>query len=362
MSLFRRSYHFLRKYLIRIPVIGYVLRIMVAIVKLPKVREQIMVQVNLLTEGHAHQLSTLEGKQAAFDQHLPTLLNTISSYNASSRQLKRYLDALESKQAAFDQGLSRLGSQQNNGFSELGRLGERIEFARRETLFEFKYGASKPVERSWLVEPKIINQDKISNAEANGLLRLNLGCGDIPINKYINVDRRELPGVDMVASGESLPFEEESVDEIFSAHLIEHFPQEQLRRAVLPHWHKLLKAGGLLRAVVPDADTMMGKYIREDYSFDELREVTFGAQDYEGDFHYNMFSQDSLRQLLKDCGFSSVEFPVVGRRNGACYEMEVHARKQSGKQPAPTKSARTKYHRPGDSTKATSKKQHRRQS
>ena len=45
---------------------------------------------------------------------------------------------------------------------------------------------------------------------------------------------RDLPGVDVVAKAGDLPFEPGSVDEIYSAHLLEHFPQEAMRRRLLP--------------------------------------------------------------------------------------------------------------------------------
>jgi hypothetical protein len=58
-------------------------------------------------------------------------------------------------------------------------------------------------------------------------------------------------------------------------------------------------------------------------SFEELREVTYGTQEYEGDFHYNGFSQATLRALLETAGLTDVSFRASGRRNGMCYEMEI---------------------------------------
>ena len=53
--------------------------------------------------------------------------------------------------------------------------------------------------------------------------------------------------------------------------------------------------------------------------------MTFGEQEYAGDFHFNMFSQESLRELLSAAGFVNIEMVEVGRRNGVCYEMEIAA-------------------------------------
>ena len=38
-----------------------------------------------------------------------------------------------------------------------------------------------------------------------------------------------------------------------------------------------------------------------------------------------MFTPESLKALLEEAGFRDVAFPVIGRPNGRCYEMEVSA-------------------------------------
>ena len=128
----------------------------------------------------------------------------------------------------------------------------------------------------------------------------------------------------MAEAGE-LPFEPGSVDEIASAHLVEHFPQEEMRRRLLPHWRNLLKPGGRLRAVTPDGEAMLGGLAAGSYGFEDFREVLFGGQEYQGDFHYNLFTPDSLRRLVEEAGFTSVDVPVRGRRNGQCFEFELVA-------------------------------------
>ena len=55
--------------------------------------------------------------------------------------------------------------------------------------------------------------------------------------------------------------------------------------------------------------------------------MLFGAQDYAGDFHFNLFEPRSLHTLLDEAGFADIDIPVKARRNGACYELEIRARK-----------------------------------
>jgi hypothetical protein len=205
----------------------------------------------------------------------------------------------------------------------------RVEFVRRELMFEMRYGASAPGggDEALQADTAIVATDKVEAARRDGL-RLNLGCGHVPLDGYLNVDRRALPGVDIVAEVDQLPFAAAEVQEIFSAHLLEHFPQEQLRRKLLPYYFGLIRSGGQFHAVVPDAEAMMREYARGEYPYDSMREVLYGGQDYDGDFHFNMFTPASLSELLIEAGFVNPRIIAAGRKNGQCYEFEIAADKQ----------------------------------
>lgn len=207
--------------------------------------------------------------------------------------------------------------------ARIGAAEQRIEFVRRELAFEFRYGGQS--ERREEVQGRVVNNAKLLQQQGN--IRLNLGCGHIPLDEYVNVDMRELDGVDVVADVHNLPFEKGTVAEVHSAHVLEHFPVEELSRQLLPYLYDLLQAGGTFSAVVPDAVWMIDEFAKGAFSFDELRLVTFGDQEYEGDYHFTMFDEAELERLLTQAGFTNVQFPVRGRRNGVCYEMHVTAKK-----------------------------------
>lgn len=205
---------------------------------------------------------------------------------------------------------------------------DRVEFVRREMMFELRYGAgggpAVPA-RPRALQPRIVAPEKVEAARASGALRLNLGCGHILEAGYINVDMRDLPGVDVVTEAGALPFEPGSVDEISSSHLVEHFPQEEMRQRLLPYWGAMLRPGGRLRAVTPDGEAMLAGLGQGSYTFEDFREVLFGGQEYDGDFHYNLFTADSLGRMVEEAGFTAVAVPVRGRRNGQCLEFELIA-------------------------------------
>lgn len=323
------------------PVIGRLVRIGVAVVRLPELRDRMELAIA--------QRAVSTGNQAFDAAQLPNLLQVLSDLNhrqlsdanardnlvqsvpVALRKLTREIAGLREQNgdllARIDALPGTAVQTQVQQLSEsVGYLLGRVEFVRRELMFEMRYGASAagPGGEQLKVSGEILAADKVAQARRDGA-RVNLGCGHVPLAGYLNVDRRALPGVDIVAEVDALPFAEGELAEICSAHLIEHFPLEQLRRELLPYWTKLLRAGGTFRAIVPDGANMARAYASNEYSFENLRQITFGGQDYDGDFHYSMFSADSLSQLLREAGFSKVEVVAENRENGGCKEFELIA-------------------------------------
>lgn len=246
----------------------------------------------------------LDALEAGWRQNIPALLNAISSVGAFGHELARTQREMRALNDRF------------------GPICERIEFVRRETLYEMKYGGPGAGGSQRTIEPRVLAPEKLSTAQPDGL-KLNLGCGHVPLVGYVNVDRRDLPGVDIIADAGNIPVAPDSVQEIASFHLLEHFSEEELRRRLLPYWRTLLVPGGRFRAVVPDGEAMLASMASKAYPFEEFREVVFGAQDYDGDFHHNLFTPDSLRRLIEEAGFRDVNVPIKGRRNGKCFEFEI---------------------------------------
>lgn len=270
----------------------------------------------------------------SWDRLAPSFLNAVSTVEAFAHELRatraevsdlrQRLDRAEGAHEVMRGELSEQGSRA----PDLTAVWDRIEFVRRELMFEQRYGRggamSPPAGGSSAPAARVVDTTKLEAMRASPAgIRLNLGCGHIPLEGYLNVDQRDLPRVDVIAAVHDLPFAPNTVAEISSAHLLEHFPEEMLRRNLLPYWHSLLRPGGRIRAVVPDGQAMLSKVASGDMSFADFREVLFGAQDYEGDFHYDMFTPASLTTLLQEAGFRDVAVPVAGRRNGKCYEFEI---------------------------------------
>lgn len=283
----------------------------------------------------------------SFKELLPSLMGVIATQHAEARQsaredvrrdaelarmrnegaaLRAAVDQEQKRAAVLEARLEELAAAAQRAGDVAQQAVDRVEFVRAETMLELKYGRAEVTQRT-PIEGRIIDEQKVAAAREN--LRLNLGAGHVPRPGFINVDGRELPGIDVVADVMGLPFGPGEVSEIRSEHLLEHFPEERLRRELLPYWRSLLRSGGRLTAVVPDTTTMLRSHAAGEMPFDELRQVLFGGQEYEGDFHFTAFTEESLTELFRGAGFAQVVTVETGRRNGLCFEMELTARVDS---------------------------------
>lgn len=84
-------------------------------------------------------------------------------------------------------------------------------------------------------------------------MKLNLGSSGVLFSGYTSVDFDErIKTVDpcaIITDVRDLPFENDSIEEIYASHLLEHF---DFRDPVLEEWKRVLKPGGLITIVVPD--------------------------------------------------------------------------------------------------------------
>lgn len=80
-------------------------------------------------------------------------------------------------------------------------------------------------------------------------MRLNLGCGRRPMDGYVNVDRRQLGGTDVIADLDcGWPFADATIEEIQAWHVFEHVldPCHFMTEA-----HRVLGQNGKLVIVSP---------------------------------------------------------------------------------------------------------------
>jgi glycosyltransferase involved in cell wall biosynthesis/GT2 family glycosyltransferase/predicted SAM-dependent methyltransferase len=276
-----------------------------------------------LEEAHAQTHAALTGQVLSrLDetlQHIAALVERTDGLaraqderaGAARRDLDAYVERV-------DGGLRML----SDWVSLLQRKTEMLALDLREQVSVSRVTEELPV-------PQVADPERVRRmvAAAGGRLRLNLGCGERPAEGYVNVDFRAAPHVDVVADARRLPFDDGSVHEIASSHLIEHFRRHHFERVVLPYWRRLLATGGVLRTTCPNWAEMLRRLQAGEMSLDDFTLVTFGAQDYCGDDHFAMYTPATLRDLLARNGFEGIDIVAEARQNGLCPEMEIVARK-----------------------------------
>jgi len=83
-------------------------------------------------------------------------------------------------------------------------------------------------------------------------LKLNLGCGQQPLEGYLNVDKFGSP--DLVCDLEAFPWpwQDDSVDEVVMSHVLEHLGQSPAAFVgVMQELHRICRPGARIRIRVP---------------------------------------------------------------------------------------------------------------
>ncbi|MBF2067134.1 MAG: glycosyltransferase [Calothrix sp. C42_A2020_038] len=266
---------------------------------------------------------TLVNERTTWEQ---TLVNERTMWEKKLNEFRQCIEGinynLENQLNTLQEGIN---AEKENVISSFGEIKKLLYEVQSLTMIENEITRSEFIYRldNKVTNCKIINEPKLKSQQNQ--LRVNLGCGHVIIPDYINVDQREMPGVDVVADIKNLPFEEKTISEILISHVVEHFTEFEIKHHILPYWYKLLKDNGKMVVICPDAKSMILEYTKGNYSWEQLRKVTFGGQDYGGNYHYNMFTSESLSKILLECGFKDVNVVETSRMNGLCFEMEIQA-------------------------------------
>lgn len=135
---------------------------------------------------------------------------------------------------------------------------------------------------------------------------LNLGSARKKIYGFINVDICPDVSPDVVDDCISLTkFEPNSVDLIYTSHMLEHFIREDAKKA-LNRWYELLKSDGILRISVPDFEQLARHYMfYRDIKW--ISRFLNGAQKDPRDIHMILYDETSLKEVLEQAGFKDVK-------------------------------------------------------
>ena len=142
-------------------------------------------------------------------------------------------------------------------------------------------------------------------------MKLNLGCGPKILDGYVNVDKYSYYKPDVIHDLEKFPypFEDNSIDEIYSSHVLEYFDKfESLD--VLSEWRRVLKKNGILRLAVPNFTSLVEVYNLTN-SIDNVIGPIIGRWEInkaEKIYHKQIFDFKSLKNQLEHVGYRDVDY------------------------------------------------------
>lgn len=86
------------------------------------------------------------------------------------------------------------------------------------------------------------------------MTKLHIGCADVRLPGYVNIDCRETSATDIVSPAWDIRgVPPGTVSEIYSRHMLEHLDPDDASKALV-HWHSLLAPDGVIHVIVPDIE------------------------------------------------------------------------------------------------------------
>lgn len=138
-------------------------------------------------------------------------------------------------------------------------------------------------------------------------MKINMACGWRNFGpSWVHIDGGDYDHLDY-KSITALDFADNTVDLIYSSHVIEYFDRTEIT-GVLEEWRRVLKKGGTLRVAVPDFESMARLYTEKIIKLENLLGPLYGKMKMEDKIIYHKTSYDykSLSTLLTQCGFRDI--------------------------------------------------------
>jgi predicted SAM-dependent methyltransferase len=190
--------------------------------------------------------------------------------------------------------------------------------------------------------------EKARRVMSEDRIRLNIGSDWSQISGFLSVDFNPDVSPDVLADGKDLPFPDDSVDEIYASHVLEHFTWSD-GLVALKEWLRVLKPGGMLTVATPDIEGIYHCY-KHGQTWGEynlpmndvyIQAVAFGANlladeipemqklyGGPGHKHQSIYLRDMLLNRVLEAGFVwASEVTRCFLRGSAVGETMVQARK-----------------------------------
>ncbi|MGV0984984.1 MAG: class I SAM-dependent methyltransferase [Limnohabitans sp.] len=131
-------------------------------------------------------------------------------------------------------------------------------------------------------------------------MKLDIGAGKVGLRGFTGVDKY-VGTAAVQADATVLPFPPDSVEEVYCSHTLEHLSYADAPKA-LAEMMRVLEPGGRATVVVPNMDFVAAVWLHGgDRSY--AKQIVFGSQEHEGEFHRNGWRAADLRADMEAAGF-----------------------------------------------------------
>lgn len=144
-------------------------------------------------------------------------------------------------------------------------------------------------------------------------MKLNLGCGHVKIEGFVNIDVNPDVKPDLVGDiTKSLPYANDSVSEIWLIHVIEHI-QKKYHIPLYMEMNRILKKNGIIVMAYPEFVKCAMNYVTNKKGKRDFWEMTvYGRQNTPSDFHVSLMDSSLLVPQLISMGFGVTTQPQEG--------------------------------------------------
>lgn len=162
-------------------------------------------------------------------------------------------------------------------------------------------------------------------SQNNSKIKLHLGCGGKYFKGYVNIDFPPsehtiiIPKTDVSKDIRDLYYPENSVDEIRSHHLFEHFSRQTALKLLI-QWRRWLKPKGILIIETPDFEESAKMFLTTnnlEKKFKLARHI-FGSHEAEWAYHRDFWDKSKFQLVLNKLGFKILkiqQIPSYYRKN-----------------------------------------------
>jgi len=118
-------------------------------------------------------------------------------------------------------------------------------------------------------------------------------------------DCGEYLNVDIVANGDELPFEDDSLDYVLSSHVIEHFKNPI---KTLKEWIRVVKPGGYIFTICPHKERTIDRN-KPRTTLNELIERDLNpSDDFDDHRHWTIWVTEDMVELCNYLGYNVIEY------------------------------------------------------